>query len=148
MAEKRMFKRMPAALKKLWVKALESGEYRQGKRYLKDEEDGETSYCCLGVLAEVAGARWQKQVGGEGRYLLGRGRGSGDAEAFLPSSYAKKYGLHQSLPPGVAKFNFGDTAIRALDVEMTGHGLQGLLADANDAEVSFKTIAAWIRKNL
>lgn len=40
-------------LKKKWLEALRSGEYRQGKQMLKYEEDGKMHHCCLGVLLEV-----------------------------------------------------------------------------------------------
>lgn len=36
-----------------WKDALTSGEYKQGKGYLKSEVNGETVYCCLGVLADL-----------------------------------------------------------------------------------------------
>lgn len=39
-----------------WIKALRSGKYRQGKSALKRRsEDHGATYCCLGVLCEVAG---------------------------------------------------------------------------------------------
>lgn len=41
---------MDAKAKTLWLKALRSGKYEQGKYFLKS--DGQ--YCCLGVLCEVA----------------------------------------------------------------------------------------------
>jgi hypothetical protein len=41
---------MDKELKEKWVKALRSGEYKQGTGVLKSL-DGE--YCCLGVLCEV-----------------------------------------------------------------------------------------------
>jgi hypothetical protein len=38
-----------------WVKALRSGEYRQGAEALaRVEPDGVLSYCCLGVACEAA----------------------------------------------------------------------------------------------
>ena len=39
-------------LRVLWIAALRSGDYRQGKGCLKTP-DG--AYCCLGVLCEIAG---------------------------------------------------------------------------------------------
>lgn len=36
---------------KLWVDALRSGKYKQGKHVLRTREN---SFCCLGVLCEVA----------------------------------------------------------------------------------------------
>lgn len=39
----------------LWVEALESGNYQQGRGHLRytDEETEQTTHCCLGVAAEV-----------------------------------------------------------------------------------------------
>ena len=40
-----------------WVEALRSGEYKQGLSVLRriDESgNGQDSYCCLGVLCEIA----------------------------------------------------------------------------------------------
>ena len=46
---------MRKAVKKKWLEALRSGEYKQGKRTLRRiEPDGGYSYCCLGVLCDLA----------------------------------------------------------------------------------------------
>lgn len=37
-----------------WIEALKSGNYKQGKYRLKSDD---SSYCCLGVLAEVNGIK-------------------------------------------------------------------------------------------
>jgi hypothetical protein len=42
---------MDAELKKRWVAALRSGEFKQGRGLLRDGDQ----YCCLGVLCSVAG---------------------------------------------------------------------------------------------
>lgn len=42
--------------KEEWVTALRSGEYRQGKGFLRNSDD---EYCCLGVLCDLAGMQWQ-----------------------------------------------------------------------------------------
>lgn len=38
-----------------WIKALRSGEYKQGKALLNyiDLDDKETKHCCLGVLCDI-----------------------------------------------------------------------------------------------
>ena len=42
-------------VKKAWVKALRSGEYKQGKeRLCRQNAEGELEFCCLGVLADIA----------------------------------------------------------------------------------------------
>ena len=38
--------------KEKWIEALRSGEFKQGRRQLKSDEG---DYCCLGVLATIAG---------------------------------------------------------------------------------------------
>lgn len=44
---------MKETIKNLWVKALRSGEYKQGVELLCFSSSKYTSYCCLGVLCEV-----------------------------------------------------------------------------------------------
>src|SRR5689334_10863112 len=44
---------MNKRVKRLWVKALRSGEYRQAKKFLRTKANGEIRYCCLGVLCEI-----------------------------------------------------------------------------------------------
>lgn len=41
---------MKPEIKKRWIEALRSGKYNQGKGYLCKDD----SYCCLGVLCELA----------------------------------------------------------------------------------------------
>ena len=70
---------MNKAMKRRWVRALRSGEYKQGNRRLH-REDG--SFCCLGVLldTEVDGD-WclglDPQVGGMCYYLEDEALGLG-----------------------------------------------------------------------
>lgn len=40
---------MNATIKKLWIKALRSGKYKQTRNSLKDTD----GYCCLGVLTDL-----------------------------------------------------------------------------------------------
>ncbi len=50
-------KKMNAAIKKRWVKALRSGKYEQGTNMLRNDPlPGEKyQYCCLGVLYAMDG---------------------------------------------------------------------------------------------
>lgn len=48
---------MKAALKKKWIDALRSGNYKQGHSVLRNDDH----YCCLGVLCDVIGpTKWDK----------------------------------------------------------------------------------------
>lgn len=40
--------------RRLWVKALRSGEYKQGYGYLHYKRGGKDKFCCLGVLCDLA----------------------------------------------------------------------------------------------
>lgn len=40
-------------IKKLWTKALKSGNYKQGKRALCTVTDKGLKHCCLGVLCDI-----------------------------------------------------------------------------------------------
>lgn len=44
---------MNPTVKTKWLKALRSGKYKQGKGALRIIKDGETQYCCLGVLCDL-----------------------------------------------------------------------------------------------
>lgn len=52
---------MNKKIKKLWIKALLSGDYEQGQNGLRrrDLEDGD-KFCCLGVLCEL----YKQEIGG------------------------------------------------------------------------------------
>ena len=43
---------MNSVIKKKWLNALRSGEYKQGQECLKNSEG---AYCCLGVLCRITG---------------------------------------------------------------------------------------------
>lgn len=44
---------MKKRVKKMWIKALRSGEFEQAFLGLRDLESGDVRYCCLGVLCEL-----------------------------------------------------------------------------------------------
>ena len=89
---------MNKRVKKLWVKALRSGEFVQGYNQLKRGRDKSASYCCLGVLCEVA-----KREGVIRAYRGGDG---------FPSAKVLEWaGLERSNPrmPRISATRFNDT---------------------------------------
>ena len=48
---KNMTTKLKPAIKKLWVNALRSNNYKQGQRLLHQPEDN--TFCCLGVLCDI-----------------------------------------------------------------------------------------------
>lgn len=78
---------MNPEVKAEWVKALRSGEYKQGKNALRNDKD---EHCCLGVLCELAvkaGAIPPAVLDGD-RYKY-----AGREATFLPSSVEQWAGI-------------------------------------------------------
>lgn len=55
-------------LRRRWIEALRSGEYKQGVTELKRRRDGELLYCCLGVLCELIGTEFREDPDLDGFY--------------------------------------------------------------------------------
>lgn len=73
-----MSKVKPGAGRKMWIKALRSGKYKQARRTLLDPK--RNSYCCLGVACDVFSKA--KSRGGEFadnglRFEIGNDSGAG-----------------------------------------------------------------------
>ncbi len=45
--------KLPKKIKNLWIEALRSNKYKQGKYYLKNTDQEEDRYCCIGVLCDI-----------------------------------------------------------------------------------------------
>lgn len=121
---------MKTEIKKLWVKALRSGEYEQGKGALVQAGNKRDYFCCLGVLTDLYIERhvcdgWheQKQIDGS-RFLFG-GEGY-----FIPARVRRWAGIADRNP-----------LVRAKD------GLRSLTS-CNDTGKSFDEIADAIEKSL
>lgn len=68
---------MKPEIKAKWIAALRSGNYKQTTGVLKRETDGAVSYCCLGVLCELA----SKEIENVWPFVLSSG--------ILPSNVAQ-----------------------------------------------------------
>ena len=112
---------MDAAAKKIWVEALRSGEYKQGRGALCVETDGETRYCPLGVAYDVLAEKdWVWTSFSPSRSGWGTERGeNGRLDVSIPDSI----GL--------------------------GFSYQDELIEMNDGQkLTFEKIADWIEENL
>lgn len=47
---------MDIEVKEQWLTALRSGRYKQGRMMLRSNDE---KYCCLGVLCDILGAKWE-----------------------------------------------------------------------------------------
>lgn len=65
---------MIESVKQLWLKALRSGKYKQGRNNLRTEDE----FCCLGVLCdlyqkETGQGSWEEDIAERKRFLDGTG---------------------------------------------------------------------------
>lgn len=123
--------KMNPEVKAKWLAALRSGEYEQGQYRLKREfEDGESRYCCLGVLCDL----YLKETGGKWH-----------PAPITADLYGIAFSIDeetQFLPPAVIKWA-GLVSMEQLLIDGTS------LTHLNDSEnVSFEGIAALIEENL
>lgn len=83
---------MNQAVKEIWVDALRSGDYKQGKHALHN--NSEDKYCCLGVLCDLYGREkgYKKNWKNNGEFNR-----SHDAD-YLPIRVMKWAGLNTTLP--------------------------------------------------
>lgn len=116
-------KKMNPKVKKLWVAALLSGDYKQGTGQLRDEDN---NFCCLGVLCNI-----HAQL---------------HPEFAAKQMYQTEYGHQENLLPSIVQEWSG------VDDYIIGSHTH-TLASINDGELgysrhSFKEIADYIQKNL
>lgn len=110
---------MNAEIKAKWLEALLSGNYRQGRIFLK-RFTGVTKHCCLGVLAEVMREPFELSE-----------------DSFETNKIYLLYRSSSILVPGVREKCGLDSVA------------QSKLTDLNDTERrSFTEIADWIEVNL
>lgn len=95
--------KMNPEIKEKWLKALRSGDYKQGSHFLRAADD---TYCCLGVLCDIyvkeGKAEWRKHSNVDTWYLE-------YSLAYLPEDVQNWAGLHQAM--GWADYKDVDTSL-------------------------------------
>lgn len=79
---------MIAEMAKRWTDALRSGEYEQGKDWLRKGD----RFCCLGVLCDVVGVEWVPPCDGIGGYFA-----NGTARHALPDVVKDAAGMRDAI---------------------------------------------------
>lgn len=125
--------KMNKKVKAKWVKALKSGEFKQGKNTLKNNG----KYCCLGVLCELyrketGKGKWKRTTGGPASKIADFHLSDKDIGFGLPANGVCDWAGLKSKDPLLGK----STAANHND------GTQGVKPK------SFKQIAALINKYL
>lgn len=132
------YKRKPLPWFKEWVTALESGKYRQGiEQLVARKNSGHLGYCCLGVLSKVQG----RLVKIEDDYVDKIRDQSSDLEKSNPCFSALN--SNGTFPTDVVvRYQANDEK----DTKEFSLSAPSLISCNDDAELSFKQIAAIIRK--
>jgi hypothetical protein len=122
---------MKAEVKDLWLAALRSGEYKQTTDYLHVKCDGQSSFCCLGVLSDL-----HAKHTGAGRW----GHAHGGVESYLwDGDEYGEYGEYDSNLPAVVKEWAGMSSDGRLVDPVDGMAHLATLND--DGEYDFAKIA-------
>jgi len=101
---------MDRSVRTLWVKALQSGKYKQGRQqFVIVHEDGSVEMDALGVLCEVANlGKWEKPlVPGVRPKRIRRVFSDGKDHSFLTPEALKKVGLTHEEQLQVSYLNDG-----------------------------------------
>jgi hypothetical protein len=131
MAIKKFTKKEQIKARKLWVKALRSGEYMQCTGKLAEEDyTGKVSYCCLGVACELAikaGVIKKRKVVDGGTVHF-----AGNHYSLLPPSVKNWLGLADDSGLYQEEIKY---------ISLSPAWVSQSLASKNDAGASFATIA-------
>ena len=124
---------MNQELKMLWIDALRSGDYKQGRAVLRSQND---EFCCLGVLCDLSGGEWSGT--------------DQNAYSFKPAS---PDGLEQTssvhyLPPQVRYDAELPNSFGGCGDIILLNGNSVALASLNDSGLSFSQIADLIENRL
>jgi hypothetical protein len=140
---------MKKDIAKKWVKALRSGQYKQGKSFLKQfNSKGQPRYCCLGVLCELYNDTMTKN---HKKTISVKAYNN---EPTLDHGYVKFANKDGSLPAVVRKWAGIKNEMGTFDYfEKDAYGTfkrthTKCLADLNDTGTKFSTIADIIEKNV
>lgn len=115
---------LPREFAEKWVKALRSGEYKQGKECLGNKDNG---YCCLGIAAITAGATDKMLLKSDNTTLA-------------------NYLTRDEFGPKITNKIFENIPQQLIG--LYGNQLVTELTSRNDSGQSFTEIADWIEQNV
>jgi len=125
-------------IKKNWVDALRSGEYKQGTGELRKNED---HFCCLGVLCDLAAKDGVGEWKARNPYLGYYFDDTGKSNTHLPASVSNWAGLF-------LKTGEPDEDPTILYINEEGEEWERTLSEINDDGFNFSAIADIIEEQL
>lgn len=121
---------MKADVKKLWLEALRSGEYQQGKSCLHAKTEKGDEFCCLGVLCDLYAKKKKLQWGDE------------RTDVWAKQNYVTFLGATVMPPVKVMKW----AGLHLIQVRYNDDPIT--ISDLNDDGIPFSTIADLIEEQL
>lgn len=126
--------KMDPSVKLRWVRALRSGEYKQGQGFLRQTlNNGELLYCCLGVLCELYSREY-------GNYHFEPPKVPGSGDLFM--------GVNNVLPEPIRKWAKLPSPLGLPMYTHAPNGVLKFLTNINDEQFDFQTIADWIERQV
>lgn len=111
----KIVKRTPRGVYNIWIKALRSDEYQQTDNQLKCPSDSSSdfeSFCCLGVLCDLAAKDGGEQWNALGHY------GSTSESYFLPTHMRRYIKMHKREQQKLIKMNDTGESFRMIANEI------------------------------
>lgn len=129
---------MKPEIKQIWIDALLSGEYEQGKGVLCRSEDGKKEWCCLGVLTDLAvkaGIVMEIKMG--------------DSDDPKNQNAVFFDGAHEKLPVKVQEWSgletdLGEYSYEDVNIDDEDIVIEQTLAEDNDNGSTFKELVSII----
>jgi hypothetical protein len=146
---------MNSEIKKLWLRALRSGEYKQGVCALRKITSGGYEFCCLGVLCDLY-TKQEKHQGTEHAEWVPKWLIDEQTSNRIPMRFSSEFDgvtvFEEVVPPAqVWKWAGLDKANPSVDFipkESEPGQTRSTLADLNDGGLGFDLIADIIEKQL
>ena len=132
---------MNASVKKQWVEALRSGEYKQGIHTLRRQCEGQDQFCCLGVLCDLYTKAFPTAAGKWNHGII-----IGHMVPFVRlDSSGEEQAEFECLPPAVCEW----AGLRSCDPVLTFADSHTCVSFLNDEErLDFHAIARIIEEQL
>lgn len=108
---------MNEKIKKLWISALRSGKYKQGRTVLHDPI--ENTYCCLGVLCDL----YRKEIGSDKTVKqLRKLKADGKTPDEVPNEEVVKWAELPSANPTPDNYDINVNYYSLAELNDNGHG--------------------------
>jgi hypothetical protein len=142
------------AIARRWARALRSGKYKQGRRYLKQKDaNGKLLYCCLGVLCELyqaerARKKKRKLVVYVKTNLIAESHVFSFSQSHFRAGSCYYHNVASELPMAVMRWAGIRSSVGDYSDGFVDKPCESLTVDNDTHRKSFRRIATVIEKNV